>query len=96
MIPSALFGTQRTKKIVNVNPTVLTKRQDAKRTVITVFDYNEKTLLEDKLEKVEDSFSFLHNDRITWINIDGIVQADVEKIAVQFVNKCQSIVGRTS
>lgn len=84
LIPSSLFGTQRTKKIVNVNPTVETQRQDAKRTVITIFDYDEKGLTEDKLEKVEDSFGFKSNERITWINIDGIVKSDVEKIAAHF------------
>ena len=84
LIPSSLFGTQRTKQIVNVNPTVETHRVDAKRTVVTVFDYNDRTLKEHKLETVEDSFSFKDNAGITWINIDGIVKSDVEKIAAHF------------
>jgi magnesium transporter len=84
LIPSILFGTQRTKKIVNVNPTVETQRQDAARAVITVYDYNDKALTEDKLEKVEDSFPYMANDHISWINIDGIVKSDVEKIAAHF------------
>lgn len=84
LIPSVLFGTQRTKKIVNVNPTVATQRVDARRTVVTVFDYNDKTVDEYKLEKPEDSFPFLSNDKISWINIDGVVKADVEKIATHF------------
>lgn len=84
LVPAVLFGTQRTKKIVNVNPTVETHRQDAKRTVITVFDFDEKELLEDKLNAVEDAFSFRHNDHISWINIDGIVKADVEALAAHF------------
>ena len=84
MIPSSLFGTQRTKEIVNVNPTVETQRQDAKRTVITFFDYNDKGMTEGKLEKVEDSFALKDNDSITWINIDGIVKTDVEKVAMHF------------
>jgi magnesium transporter len=84
LIPSVLFGTQRTKKIVNVNPTVETQRQDATRTVVTVYDYDANTMKEYKMERVEDSFSHLHNEHISWINIDGIVKADVEKIAAQF------------
>ena len=84
LIPSSLFGTQRTKQIVNVNPTVETHRQDAKRTVITVFDYTDNMMKEHKLEKVEDSFKFKDDERITWINIDGIVKSDVEKIAAHF------------
>ena len=67
-----------------MNPTVETQRQDAKRTVITFFDYNDKGMTEGKLEKVEDSFALKDNDSITWINIDGIVKADVEKVAMHF------------
>lgn len=84
LIPSSLFGTQRTKKIVNVNPTVQAHRQDAQCSVISVYDYNEKELTEDKLEKVEDSFSFLDSSHISWINIDGLIKSEVEKIAVHF------------
>ena len=84
MIPSSLFGTQRTKKIVNVNPTVQTRRQEAKQSFITVYDYNEKSLAEDKLAKVEDSFPLRDNQHISWINIDGLIKSDVEKIAEHF------------
>ena len=84
LIPSSLFGTQRTKKIVDVNPTVDTQRQDAKQTIITVFDYNEHSVSEKRLEQVEDSFPYMDNDNISWINIDGITKADVEKIAAHF------------
>lgn len=84
LVPTVLFGTQRTKEIVNVNPTVETRRQDAKQTFITVYDYNAHNLSEDKLGSVEESFSFLSNDHISWINIDGLVKADVEKLAAHF------------
>jgi magnesium transporter len=84
LVPASLFGTQRTKKIVNVNPTVETRRQDAKNSVITIYDYNETELLEEKLTTAEDAFPFLHNDRISWINIDGLVKSDVEKLAAHF------------
>ncbi|MDQ3276947.1 MAG: magnesium/cobalt transporter CorA [Bacteroidota bacterium] len=84
LIPSVLFGTHRTKKIVNVNPTVETQRQDAKRTAVTVYDYDANSIKEEKLEKVEDCFSHLHNSCISWINIDGIVKGDVEKVATHF------------
>lgn len=84
LIPSSLFGTQRTKKIVNVNPTVHTHRQEATRSVISVYDYNAECLMEDKLEKVEDSFALKDNQHISWINIDGLIKAEVEKIAEHF------------
>ena len=84
LVPTSLFGTQRTKKIVNVNPTVETRRQDAKASFITSYDYNSAGLTEDKLHTVEDSFPFLSNDHISWINIDGLVKSDVEKLANHF------------
>jgi len=84
LVPTSLFGTQRTKKIVNVNPTVETRRQDAKETLITVYDYNEEGVTEDKLNTVEDSFGFLTNDHISWINIDGLIKENVEKLAAHF------------
>lgn len=84
LIPSSLFGTQRTKQITNVNPTVTTERTDARRTVITVYDYDDKRMTEDVLQTVEESFSYIENEGISWINIDGIVKNDVEKIAAHF------------
>ena len=84
LIPSSLFGTQRTKKIVNVNPTVQTHRQDAKQSFLTVYDYNAEGLTEDRLKTVEESFAFRDNDHISWINIEGLVKADVEKLALHF------------
>jgi magnesium transporter len=84
LIPSALFGTQRTKEIVNVNPTAATGRQDARQTIITVFDYDGGCVKESKLEKVEDCFPHMANEHISWINIDGIVKSDVEQTAAHF------------
>lgn len=84
LIPSVLFGTHRTKKILNVNPTVETLRQDAPRTVVTVYDYNATRVEEHKRERVEDSFAQLHKGCIYWINIDGIVKSEVEKVAAKF------------
>ena len=84
LVPSSLFGTHRTKKIVNVNPTVEAQRQDASQSFITVYDYDEKNLSEHKVEKIEDCFPFKHSGRITWINIDGIIKSEVERLAEQF------------
>jgi magnesium transporter len=84
LMPTLLFGTQRTKKIVNVNPTVETCRQDAKESVITINDYGEEEQAEHKVKTVEETFSLLHKQSISWINIDGIIKADVEKLAAHF------------
>ena len=84
LVPTLLFGTQRTKKIVSVNPTVETRRHDAKESFVTIYDYDESGLTEDRLAAVEQSFPFLDNKHISWINIDGIIKADVEKLAAHF------------
>lgn len=84
LVPTSLFGTQRTKKIVNVNPTVETRRQDAKQSFISVHDYRADGINEDKLAAVEESFPYLSNDHISWINIDGVIKEDVEKLAAHF------------
>lgn len=84
LVPTSLFGTQRTKKIVNVNPTVQTQRQDAAQSRISVYDYNGHSFSEHKPADVEESFSCLQTGRTAWMNVDGIVKADVEKIAAHF------------
>jgi magnesium transporter len=75
-----LFGTQRTKEILHVNPTAPTERVDADQTLITIYDYNAETIEEKKCTEVEPCFEFKNNARITWINIDGLRKADVEAI----------------
>ena len=84
LVPTALFGTQRTKKIVNVNPTIEASREDAKESTITVYNYNERDLAEDKLQTVNDSFAYHKSNRISWINIDGLIKSEVESIATHF------------
>jgi magnesium transporter len=79
MLPS-LFGTQRTKEILSVNPTVMPHREEATEVEVTVFEYNALSVEERKLSCVQDSFAFKDNSRITWINIDGLRKADVEAI----------------
>ncbi|HEU4902862.1 MAG TPA: magnesium/cobalt transporter CorA, partial [Flavisolibacter sp.] len=57
---------------------------DAKESFLTVYDYNDGGFTEDKLQNVEDSFRFLDNQHISWINVEGLIKSDVEKMAVHF------------
>jgi magnesium transporter len=79
MLPS-LFGTQRTKEILSVNPTIMPHREEAMEVDVKVFEYNAFSVEERKLSCVQDTFPFKANNRITWINIDGLRKADVEAI----------------
>jgi magnesium transporter len=80
----ALFGTTRTKEIFHINPTAAPQREEANEIVVTVYDYDAEYFEERKFDKVQDCYHFKNNNRISWINIDGIRKADVESIAAQF------------
>jgi magnesium transporter len=84
IIPSAFFGTHRTKEILTVNPVNTVARKDAAEVFISVYDYNERELHEHELKSVRECYRFLNNGQITWINIDGLRQAEVEEIGKHF------------
>jgi magnesium transporter len=83
-IPLSLFGTNRTKEILNVNPTTSISRKDAEKVFINVYDYDDKTLNECTLKEIEQSYSYRDNNRISWINIDGLRKKDIEVLSEQF------------
>lgn len=81
---AALFGTHRTREIFHINPTILPKREEAKEVKAYAFDYNAEYVSEHKLESVTDSGIFRDNNRITWINIDGLRKADIETVCTEY------------
>jgi magnesium transporter len=83
-IPQSLFGTNRTKEILNVNPTLNISRKEADKVFLTVYDYNETSLREYSFKNIEDSFSFKENMHISWINIDGLRKHDVDIVSEHF------------
>jgi magnesium transporter len=84
LVPSALFGTSRTKQILNVNPTAAPTRKDSEDVIISIYDYSEEALEVCVLKEVTDSFNYKGNGRITWMNIEGIRKKDVEVISEYF------------
>jgi magnesium transporter len=76
----ALFGTERTKEILHVNPTVIPVREEAKDVQVFVYDYDAATLTEKKAEHIEACFDFKASNRISWINIDGLRKSEVELV----------------
>src|SRR4051794_24812890 len=80
----ALFGTDRTKKILSVNPTIAPEREEARDIKVFVHDYNAEELNQYEFNKVADCFAFKNNNNITWINIDGLRKPDVEAIAHKY------------
>ena len=84
LVPINLFGTGRTREILSHNPTVIPLREDSNVSRITIYDYNDKVYQAYEPKKIEECFPFLDTKSITWINIDGIRKADVEKICNHF------------
>ena len=79
-----LFGTQRTKEILSVNPTVIPHREEAAEVIISVYDYNAASLDMKRVARMEECFKYKNSDTITWINIDGLRKAEVEDISTHF------------
>ena len=79
-----LFGIQRTKEILHVNPTIIPLREEAKEVLVYAFCYDANTLEEKRLLSVEESFKYKDIPRTTWINVDGLRKAEVEKFCLHF------------
>lgn len=83
-IPLSLFGTSRTKEILNINPTINIGRKDADTVFINVYDYDEFSFTESSLQTIEETVAYKENKRISWVNIDGLRKQDVELISEKF------------
>jgi magnesium transporter len=81
---TSLFGTQRTKEILTMNPNVIPQREEAAAVQIYVYDYNADTLRERELTDIDQCYDYKDNKHISWINIDGLRKADVEKVCDHF------------
>jgi magnesium transporter len=79
-----LFGTQRTKEILSVNPTVLPVREEAKEIRVFVYDYDTDEISQFESDKVQDCFDYKFSNKLSWINVDGLRKADVEAVAHHF------------
>jgi magnesium transporter len=79
-----IFATKRTKEILSVNPTIIPHREEAKKVVVSIFDYNADELEEKKLTCVGDCFPYRNSGKTTWINIDGLRKSEVESVCAHF------------
>ena len=82
--PLSVFDTKRTRKIFQVNPTVIPERVEAEEIKVTIFDYSPEIFNEVHLSQVTETFPFKESKNVSWINVDGIRKADVEAIAKHF------------
>ncbi len=78
------FNTRRTKEIFHVNQSVNPERTDSSEVKIQVYEYDAAGLETFEFATIEETFQFRDTTKTTWINIEGIRKADVEKISKHF------------
>jgi magnesium transporter len=59
-------------------------RMEVKEALYTVIDYSTDQFEERQLDHVEDAFAYQDNGHNTWLNIDGIIKADVVKLTEKY------------
>ncbi len=74
------FNLLRTKRILNVNPTVAPQRTEPDHINLFVYDYDAENIHEERLKVVKDGFMYKHTSRVAWINVDGLRRKDVEDL----------------
>ncbi len=70
----------RTKKVLQVNPTVVPERKEPEELKIFVYDYDSRSSEIKELKDVPSCFSYAESPKVTWINVDGLRKKDVETI----------------
>ncbi|RAI98672.1 magnesium transporter [Chitinophaga skermanii] len=81
----SVFKSRRKQRIMNFNPiNSVATRVEAKEIIITVFEYNEEALKEKSYTCEEDCFVHNGNNKVKWINVDGINKASVNNISQHF------------
>lgn len=78
--PGLLFGTERTKQILHVNPTVLAERREAAEVRVSIYSYDADKIDEQQGAEIDAALNHRREGRIAWINVDGLRKSDVEKV----------------
>jgi len=78
------FESLATKRVLQVNPTIAPSRKEPKKTLISVYEYNNLEVKLEQLENVEGSYKYLLSPNISWINFDGLKKEDIDKISNHF------------
>ena len=74
----------RTKKVLQVNPTVVSLRTEPAETKLFVYDYNATHIDIKELKTIPDCYKYIDTQSVSWINVDGLRKADVESICNHF------------
>lgn len=74
----------RTKKVLQVNPTIEAPRKEPEETKIIVYDYDSSKIDIKQLKSIPDCYSYIDPKTVSWINVDGLKKTDVESICAHF------------
>ena len=78
------FELLSTKKVLKVNPTVTSTRIEPEQSTVVVYDYTKDESKSSTVHNIADTFPFLDSPSNTWINIDGLIGAEVEQICAHY------------
>ena len=70
----------RTKKVLQVNPTLEPQRKEPDQTKIFVYDYDSEEVKTEEVTSLPACYKFLDSSKASWINVDGLRKNDVEEI----------------
>jgi magnesium transporter len=83
--PLEVFGTERTKEILSVNPTLHVEREEATDVTISAFIYGKNEFKEITSMSLQECLKLkTGRGKIIWINVDGLRKNDVEAIGEKF------------
>lgn len=74
----------RTKKVLQVNPTIEPQRKEPDKIKIFVYDYDNDGVKEQEVSTLPDCYKYLDSTKVSWINVDGLRKNDVEDICNHF------------
>jgi magnesium transporter len=74
----------RTKKVLQVNPTIAPERKEEQESRIFVYDYDAAAIEEKEIQKLPECYAYMNSPKTTWLNVDGLRKSDVESICNHF------------
>lgn len=74
----------RTKKVLQVNPTVPAQRKEPESVKILVYDYDNTQSLVKEYSEVPHCYQYKTSAKTTWINVDGLRKNDVDQLCLHY------------
>lgn len=74
----------RTKKVLQVNPTIAPKREEPQNIRITVYEFDKQKSECFEFTQAKDCLKFISSASNVWINVDGLKKEEVELICNHF------------